>query len=51
MLKGNLDASSKNLGYVLLMFYHLYDGKARNIKHIFFYSFRYSFLNFHLLQF
>ncbi|KAF3320443.1 hypothetical protein FCM35_KLT15139 [Carex littledalei] len=26
---GNLDASSKNPGYVLLMFYHLYDGKSR----------------------
>ncbi|KAF3330233.1 hypothetical protein FCM35_KLT05564 [Carex littledalei] len=33
---GNLDASSKNPGYVLLMFYHLYDGKARKI--IYFYS-------------
>ncbi|KAJ4813012.1 RNA ligase isoform 1 [Rhynchospora pubera] len=26
---GNLDKSSKNPGYVLLMFYHLYDGKSR----------------------
>ncbi|KAL2471116.1 RNA ligase [Abeliophyllum distichum] len=27
---GNLDKSSPNAGYVLLMFYHLYDGKSRN---------------------
>ncbi|KAK6141957.1 hypothetical protein DH2020_024307 [Rehmannia glutinosa] len=27
---GNLDKSSPNAGYVLLMFYHLYDGKNRN---------------------
>lgn len=27
---GNLDKSSKNVGYVLLMFYHLYDGKNRS---------------------
>ncbi|CAI9770837.1 unnamed protein product [Fraxinus pennsylvanica] len=26
---GNLDKSSPNAGYVLLMFYHLYDGKSR----------------------
>ncbi|KAI3687795.1 hypothetical protein L1987_81498 [Smallanthus sonchifolius] len=26
---GNLDKSSPNVGYVLLMFYHLYDGKNR----------------------
>ncbi|KAG2632273.1 hypothetical protein PVAP13_2NG072200 [Panicum virgatum] len=26
---GNLDKSSPNAGYVLLMFYHLYDGKCR----------------------
>ncbi|CAI9289453.1 unnamed protein product [Lactuca saligna] len=26
---GNLDKSSPNVGYVLLMFYHLYDGKSR----------------------
>ncbi|KAG0482091.1 hypothetical protein HPP92_010175 [Vanilla planifolia] len=26
---GNLDKSSSNAGYVLLMFYHLYDGKSR----------------------
>lgn len=28
LLKGNLDKASPNAGYVLLMFYHLYDGKA-----------------------
>ncbi|TYI25926.1 hypothetical protein ES332_A05G080700v1 [Gossypium tomentosum] len=27
---GNLDKSSPNVGYVMLMFYHLYDGKSRN---------------------
>ncbi|KAJ0752193.1 putative tRNA ligase 1 [Helianthus annuus] len=27
---GNLDKSSPNVGYVLLMFYHLYDGKNRS---------------------
>lgn len=27
-LKGNLDKASPNAGYVLLMFYHLYEGKA-----------------------
>ncbi|XP_077232996.1 tRNA ligase 1-like isoform X2 [Tasmannia lanceolata] len=27
---GNLDKSSPNAGYVLLMFYHLYEGKNRN---------------------
>ncbi|KAK8459100.1 hypothetical protein SEVIR_2G072500v4 [Setaria viridis] len=27
--KGNLDKASPNAGYVLLMFYHLYDGKSR----------------------
>ncbi|WCJ41062.1 tRNA ligase 1 [Euphorbia peplus] len=27
---GNLDKGSPNAGYVLLMFYHLYDGKSRN---------------------
>ncbi|XP_065865631.1 tRNA ligase 1 [Euphorbia lathyris] len=27
---GNLDNGSPNAGYVLLMFYHLYDGKNRN---------------------
>lgn len=26
---GNLDKSSPNAGYVMLMFYHLYDGKSR----------------------
>ncbi|XP_039052476.1 tRNA ligase 1-like isoform X3 [Hibiscus syriacus] len=26
---GNLDKSSPNVGYVMLMFYHLYDGKSR----------------------
>jgi len=26
---GNLDKASPNAGYVLLMFYHLYDGKSR----------------------
>lgn len=26
---GNLDKSSRNAGYVLLMFYHLYEGKSR----------------------
>ncbi|KAL3518340.1 hypothetical protein ACH5RR_020929 [Cinchona calisaya] len=26
---GNLDKSSPNVGYVLLMFYHLYEGKSR----------------------
>jgi len=28
ILKGNLDKASPNAGYVLLMFYHLYDGKV-----------------------
>jgi hypothetical protein len=28
-LKGNLDKASPNAGYVLLMVYHLYDGKVR----------------------
>lgn len=27
-LKGNLDQGSPNAGYVLLMFYHLYEGKV-----------------------
>ncbi|XP_050292566.1 tRNA ligase 1 [Quercus robur] len=27
---GNLDKGSPNAGYVLLMFYHLYEGKSRN---------------------
>ncbi|KAJ0083774.1 hypothetical protein Patl1_30766 [Pistacia atlantica] len=27
--RGNLDKNSPNAGYVLLMFYHLYDGKSR----------------------
>ena len=27
-LKGNLDKASPNAGYVLLMFYHLYEGKV-----------------------
>lgn len=31
MLKGNLDKSSPNAGYVMLMFYHLYDGKVQSL--------------------
>jgi hypothetical protein len=31
-LKGNLDKASPNAGYVLLMFYHLYDGKVHLMK-------------------
>lgn len=31
--KGNLDKASPNAGYVLLMFYHLYDGKVYCFSH------------------